>query len=189
MRLSMKKIQNSKTVSFLSFFLILLGSCTVSFDEEILSSEFDLSVPELIIYKGTIRQVEDQLRIISVEKAAFFTKENRQEIDKADIEEYRDGVLSLKAQADKVTLHAKTNDVRMSGNILVRLEEEGATIFGDNFSWIDADNELTSSPEDEVRLLKDDGSEITGKDIVVDGDSQTVEFRGGASGVLFTEGD
>lgn len=176
------------TISYLFGILCLLFfSCANDLENELLSIELDSDTPELIIYEGVIRQVAEQLRIITVEEAAFFTSDNRQEIKKASIEEYKDEQVSLRAQADEVSINSETNDARISGNISLRVEEEGITIFGDSFSWTDAGNKLESLSDAEVRIVKDDGSTITGRRIIIDGNSQSVVFEKGASGVLVTE--
>ncbi len=173
---------------FVITMVVFLGSCGGETDAENteIDTELKVDVPTIVLYNGVSYDVSDELRISKFAEASYFSDPGRQEVKELRIEQYEGDALVLIVEADFVELDLETNNMSMSGNIYLRSEKEETTLEGDSFQWNDEEKLLESSSPEDVLITTDAGSSMTGKNLSINANTQLVEFKDRAKGLLYT---
>lgn len=169
--------------------VLLLGSCTFDYgadleNRELLDSIPDQSMTELrhaVIRKGK------PVMVIEADRAVIFSRKNYREMEGIAFYQYDDaGTLVVEGHARKARQDIKTEDVHFEGTISLHLKSEGARLETANLSWEAASRRFTGRADSVVNIVRDDGTRLEGRGLVLDTQARRLEFNGASNGTLVT---
>ena len=122
---------------------------------------------------------------LSATRIASYPDEGYQEFADLRFREFGpEGDLRLEGASDSGILYFDTEDVELRGTVRFYSTVEEASIESEFLFW-DAEARVLVGPEEQpVVLERDDGSQVEGRGMTVDGRRNSVEFSGGVEGVF-----
>ena len=114
----------------------------------------------------------------------------RSELEAVSYWEYGpNGTLVAAGSAERAVYHARREDAELAGAIRLRSQSQGVWLEAETLRWEHQRRRLTTSPEETVAIVRDDGSEVAGTGLEVDVRRKTIRFSGPVSGSLVAETD
>jgi LPS export ABC transporter protein LptC len=171
-------------------FLLCSTVLSCSFDYGGSNGE-DLGLPDIVmddVEYVRIRDGEPQVRFLA-ERAERFEKRQLMEVQNFSFEQFtnRGEQVDSAGQASSARIELDSGNIGISGGVSLSVDSENIIIETENISWDDRERQLAVTPEDTVRIFRDDGTSFQGYGFKANTRSRTWEFSGSISGVYIYE--
>lgn len=176
----------AKKLSSLIFVVcILFTGCTIDYDEEsgeIVKSE---EIPDSILQNFELIKIKKNSvssKVTSSKTEIYNSKDKTVMYDVKFLEyDTHDGSVTTKGDVKKVEYFNDTEDAQLSGEIIFYSEKEGMELTGETLFW---NSELkTIESEDNIKVIKEDGSEIEGDGFSANIKNSTFSFSSNIKGI------
>lgn len=170
----------------------LLGAAACTFDYSGASVEGEAggAIPQVEILDVRMVIERDNRLELTARRIASFPDEGYQEFGGLEFREFGpDGELRLEGRAEAGTLFFDTENVELRGEVRFYSQVEEAELQSEFLYWNEAERVLSGADEDVVTLDRDDGSQLRGHGLRLDGRRNSLEFTQGVEGVFSNEDD
>ena len=153
------------------FLLLLLGSCSLDYDQARVAESIEEQIPETILIEFTHTIVSEGCVWVVLEAERAETYGERKEIvlQGAVFREYdENGDLLTEARADSAVFKTDSEDATVSGSIVIYSPEQQASLKAGRLTWTREGRRLVAEDGQAVRLQKDDGSFVEGRGFSAD---------------------
>jgi LPS export ABC transporter protein LptC len=167
-------------ITLLPLFII---SCSFDYDD---NSEESRGQPDIVM------NVVEYVRVRSGDPQLRFKAELAERYEERQVMDLRDFTFEqFGSHEEKVNAMGSAGSAHMeldSGNVNLRdgvsivVETEDVTIETEKLDWEDKKRTLSGGADDEVRILRENGTSFYGRGFIVNTRSRTWEFTGGAGG-------
>ncbi|MDA3951454.1 MAG: LPS export ABC transporter periplasmic protein LptC [Spirochaeta sp.] len=179
-----------RTVLFLSAVVLAMTACTFDYGDGTVEADDSHELPQVEILDVRMVIVRDNRVELNASRIASYQEEGIQEFNDILFREYGpDGDLRLEGSADSGILYLDTEDVELLGTVQLFSRVEDGRIESDFLYWENATRVLRGDEVGPVHLRRDDGTEIEGRGLYLDGRRNTLEFRSGVRGTYRSEND
>ena len=171
--------------------LLLVVACSFDYTAGTADALRD-QVPDTVMQNVTHTGVRGGLVTVelSSDRVENFSSDGRAVLTNVSYIEYdRDGSIANTGRADRAIIFSATDNAEVSGAIWLRSEGQETEITADELQWQDDSKRLSSATGRTVRLLRDDGTEVSGSGFEVDVRTKTVRFGGRVAGTLVVDSD
>lgn len=167
-----------------------LQSCRLNTDELTTVDSFQRDVPNIVIqniqYKSKKNRILEQ--VVLADSVSVFTDAQKTEVVKGQVTNYNSqGSPQLRGSADFATYSDNTEDADVKGSIEVYYFPDKLNISAETLNWVNKDRTLVSGTDEQVTILKDDGTSFKGKGFSVDMKTKTVSYEHKSQGSLSAE--
>ncbi len=170
------------------FVLILINSCSFDYSDAEVEGERNESVPQVEIENARMVIERDNRLELTAAWIASFPEERIQRFRDLRFTEYGpDGDVRVSGEADEGILYFDTEDVELRGSIRFYSRIEEAELSTEFLYWENDARILRGDDDETVHILRDDGSELSGAGLTVDGRRNSVELSAGVRGVFRTD--
>ncbi|MDR2663185.1 MAG: LPS export ABC transporter periplasmic protein LptC [Treponema sp.] len=174
-------------------FTVFFGACSFDYGND----AEDNNDPSIILTKTEyvrIRNGNPEARLLAEEVRQYEAKHSW-ELEGLSFEQYNaapEGYekipdLNARGKAAAARLETDTGNFSLSGGVVLEVLTEGIVMETREVFWQDQDR-LLSAPE-ELNIVRDDGTTMTGKGFSADIRRRTFEFESAAEGVIVDEED
>ncbi len=170
--------------------LLAASACTFDYSGATIEGEVDGALPQVeILDVRMVIERENRLEL-TARRIASFPDEGYQQFGGLEFREFGpDGELRLEGRAEAGTLFFDTENVELRGVVRFYSQVEEAELQSEFLYWNDAERVLSGEDEDVVTLDRDDGSQLRGYGLRLDGRRNSLEFDRGVEGVFSDEDD
>jgi LPS export ABC transporter protein LptC len=170
--------------------LALGAGCSLNYEEARMAEEASPEIPDTVM-TGFTHTVVDDGRVwvrLTAARAESYDQTRRVVLSGVRLEEYDEqGGLATEAVADRAVYHSDSEDAEVTGNILIRVPKEQATLAASSLNWVKEGRRLSSG--ESVRFTKENGSFLEGRGFQADFRRRRLEFKEGASGGFVEDED
>jgi LPS export ABC transporter protein LptC len=188
----LEKLRLPALAAVLTAALALGGSCSLSYEEGRTAEGMAPEIPDTVMLDFTHTVVSGG-RVwvkMSARRAESYGETRRIVLAGVRFEEYdSQGALSTEASADRAVYHSDSEDAEVTGNILIRVPKEKASLSASSLAWVKEGRRLSSGAGQSVRLARENGSFLEGRGFQADFRRRRLEFREGASGGFVEDED
>jgi LPS export ABC transporter protein LptC len=184
-----------KPVKIMLFFLCtgiaFLFGCSLDYSKAMVAEDLSEKIPDTSFNDFKDVRVKDNAIVNKLEagraetfgklKKTVFTDLHFVQLDSK-------GTVLTEGWADRVILHSDTDDAELSGNIRFTSSADEISINAETLFWENDKKRIYSDPENEVRLVKKDGSFMTGRGFEAFLGKRLINFSKGVSG-QYTSGE
>ena len=170
--------------------LALMTSCSLEYGVED-SEAVDASVPNSIVvgYRHTVVESDGSRVTIEAQRAEYYRNTEEQHLTEISFEAFdSDGELLVSGSAARALIELDTNNADLSGGVEMDSRSQGAQVSSETLYWDEESRILSSDRETVVTIVRDNGTRIEGRGFVTDLSLNVMRFEGGASGVIYREG-
>lgn len=179
-----------RAISLLSTVVVAFTACTFDYGDGTVEADDTHELPQVEIHDVRMVIVRNNRVELNASRIASYREEGVQRFNDILFREYGpDGELRLEGSADSGILYLDTEDVELQGTVQLFSRVEDGRIESEFLYWEDAARVLRGDDAGRVQLRRDDGTEIAGEGLYLDGRRNTIEFRGGVRGVYQAEND
>jgi LPS export ABC transporter protein LptC len=151
----------------------------------------DLGLPDIVmddVEYVRIRDGEPQVRFLA-ERAERYEKRQLMEVQNFSFEQFTNhgGKVDSTGQASSARIELDSGNIGISGGVSLSVDSENIVIETENISWNDGERQLAVTPEETVRIFRDDGTSFQGYGFKANTLNRTWEFSGPISGVYVYE--
>ncbi|MDR2303776.1 MAG: LPS export ABC transporter periplasmic protein LptC [Treponema sp.] len=169
----------------LPFFFLLFGFLACSFDyggtEELESERPDLVMNDVEYVR--VRKSDPQVRFMAELVERY---EDKQVVDLKNFsfEQFdRHGEeINARGRAGTAEVELESGNVELGDGVQISVQSEDFTVETGRLHWHDKDRVLSGNLEDEVRILRENGTSFSGRGFSANARSRTWGFEGGLSG-------
>jgi len=171
------------------FILSLLVSCTFDYGEE----ETDRTLPDLVMINVEYVRVRnsDLIAKINAERVERYETQGIMKLENFSFEQYGDDGIEINAagSAGFASVDIESVDISMDRGVRIEVESENIIIETNQLNWKDEQRLLFTGEDDEVNILRNDGTSFTGIGLRVDARGRFYEFAGDVQGTYVHEDD
>ena len=171
------------------FILSLLISCTFDYGEE----ETDRTLPDLVMINVEYVRVRnsDLIAKINAERVERYETQAIMKLENFSFEQYGDDGIEINAagSAGFASVDIESVDISMDRGVRIEVESENIIIETNQLNWKDEQRLLFTGEDDEVNILRNDGTSFTGIGLRVDARGRFYEFAGDVQGTYVHEDD
>lgn len=165
--------------------LLLLAGCSFDYTDADIEGERNVSVPQVEIENARMVIERDTRIELTATRIATYPEERLQRFEGLRFTEYGpDGAIRITGYAEGGILYLDTEDVELTGEIRFYSQVEEAELETSYLYWENAGRVLRGRENEPVSIRRDDGSEVEGAGLRVDGRRNAVELSSGVSGVF-----
>jgi LPS export ABC transporter protein LptC len=183
----MKK-QNLLTFTFYLLTAVCYVSCTFDYGER---EHFDDDLPDLVMENVEYVRVRsaDPLARFQAERAERFDNLGVMRLQNFSFEQYGERGEEINAQGSAVfaSVDIDSGDIFMDLGVRLEVESEDIIIKTNQLEWLDEPRILSTGRDDNVNILRENGTSFTGVNLRVDARQRTWEFAGNVSGIFIHE--
>mgnify|MGYP006292700171 CR=1 FL=1 len=172
--------------------LLLAAGCSLDYSGTDLAEEMPEEVPDSVFSDYVFTSVRDGTPVyrIYAREARLYHGKHEAQLEGVFFREFADdGSVVTEGTAETAVVNTATDDVRLQGDLRFASSLYEAEIRAESLSWNSDQETLTSRPEQEVTILRENGTRIRGRGLKVHAPSRTIEFTGPVSGEYVYEGD
>lgn len=176
-----RRLPARASAPFLLGALIILTGCSFDYDGDTAETG-EGEIPQIELYGVTMYVSRDTNLELRADHIATYQSRRIQEMESVSFREFGpDGELRVEGFADFATLNLDNENVELSGNIRFLSTVEDAEVESEYLFW-NNDERVLSAQGEVVRLRRNDGSEILGTGLELDGRRNSLRFSSGVSG-------
>lgn len=165
--------------------LLVLAGCSFDYTDADIEGERNVSVPQVEIENARMVIERDNRIELTADRIASYPEERLQRFEGLRFTEYGpDGSIRVTGFAEGGILYLDTEDVELTGAIRFYSQIDEAELETGYLYWENNARILRGNENEPVRILRDDGSEVSGAGLRVDGRRNSVELTSGVSGVF-----
>jgi LPS export ABC transporter protein LptC len=170
--------------------LFLLVSCTFDYGE---SASSERELPDLVMVNVDYIRVRsmDPIARFQAERAERYEKQGVMKLQNFTFRQFGDKGNDVNAQgsAGNASVDINSGDILMTNNVRLEVESEDIIIEANKLEWKDEPHILSTEEEDEVNILRENGTHFTGIGLSADARRHTFEFSGAVNGLYIQEDD
>jgi len=165
--------------------LILFAACTFDYGE---SSSSERELPDLVMENVEYIRVRssDPIARFIAERAERYDRQGIMKLQNFSFEQYGDRGEEVNAigNAGSASVDIDSGDVLMTRGVRLEVESEDIVIVTNQLEWKDELRLLSSGSEDNVNILRENGTSFTGVGLRADTRRRSFEFSGTVSGLF-----
>jgi LPS export ABC transporter protein LptC len=165
-------------------------SCTFDYGE---SSSSERELPDLVMINVDYIRVRsaDPIAKFQAERAERYEKQGVMKLENFTFKQYGDRGNEVNAMggAGNASVDINTGDILMTNGVRLEVESEDIIIETNNLEWKDEPHILSSGDDEEVHILRENGTHFSGIGLSADTRSHTFEFSGSVSGFYIQDED
>jgi len=165
--------------------VILLAGCSIDYREASVEEQAPASIPDTVAV-GLLHRVHKNGRLsleLEAARAETWNAKNQTILSDAHFVEFDDkGGKATEGEARTVIFHSDTENAEISGAVHVHSAAEKGDVRADTLEWENKPRRLTAPPAEQVTILKEDGSTLTGTGFTGDFMKRQVTFAGPVQG-------
>ena len=184
----MKQVFPSFLVAVLLLVAFLAG-CRLDYGSTVEADDLAQDVPDVRTTSTVFEVYRDGKLALSLKvgNAAFFSKSGRRDFDDVEFTQYDSkGEAMAQGTAQKAVYDIQGEKTEFTGALDVNLVQENTRIKTEYLVWDKKEGFMRGKPQIQVEVSKDDGTFMTGYDILVDVNQRYLSLKGGVSGVVFS---
>ena len=161
------------------------AACSLDYQDSAGQQELAENIPEAIFTDFSHMAVKETRLVFTLEasEARLFQKQKRTELTGVRFREYDDnGKISVEGRANRAVYHTDTENAEIYGAVYFRSNQEEITMYAESLFWDRKARMLTANAEEAVRIVKDDGSFITGRGFSADARKKSINYSSGVRG-------
>jgi LPS export ABC transporter protein LptC len=170
----------------------LTVSCSVSGADTDAAPQSPAAIPDTVAL-GVIHRVNRDGHLsleLRASRAESYNATKTTILSDAHFSEFDDTGAALTAgTAGTVVYHSDNDDAEISGGVRVRSESEKGVVTARSLTWQNKERRLTAPVQEEVTLVKDDGSLLSGTGFSGDFRSREITFTGPAHGTYVSSSE
>lgn len=167
--------------------LLLLFTAACSLEYDMLETDEDSQFPELELFQirhVVARSGRTQL-MVEAQYSGLFQSQSRQILRNVYFYEFdSEGNVASEGSADSAHVFLDTEDIEFQGSIYIYSHEDEAGVEADYLRWNNEARQLQGRDGEEVRIRREDGSEIMGDGFLADMRSRSLVFSGSVEGTF-----
>lgn len=156
-----------------------LSACSLDYEQARFAEDLPSQIPETILIEFTHTVVaRDRVWVVlEADRAESYSERKEISLEGVYFREFDgEGKLITEARADQAVFNTASEDTSVAGSIVIYSPREQASLQADRLSWTGDGRRLAASPEQTVRLQKDDGSFVEGRGFSADFRRKKLEF-------------
>jgi LPS export ABC transporter protein LptC len=165
--------------------VILLAGCSIDYRGASVEEQAPASIPDTVAV-GLLHRVHKDGRLsleLEAARAETWNAKNQTILSDAHFVEFDDkGGKATEGEARTVIFHSDTENAEISGAVHVHSAAEKGDVRADTLEWENKPRRLTAPPAEQVTILKEDGSTLTGTGFTGDFMKRQVTFAGPVQG-------
>ncbi|MDR0876479.1 MAG: LPS export ABC transporter periplasmic protein LptC [Treponema sp.] len=174
----------------LAVFALLAISCSFDYGTE---AAPDNNMPDIVMYNVDyvrVRNGDPQVRF-QAELVERYEDRRTMELQNFSFEQFGSHGTEIDAVGRAGTAHVEldSGNITLSEGVNLEVESEDIIIKTEKLSWLDFDRVLSSGHEEEVSILRENGTGFTGMGFSANARSRTWEFSGEVGGSYVHEDD
>jgi LPS export ABC transporter protein LptC len=181
------------TVKHAPFFIFLLFcflSCSFDYGD---TAELESERPDLVmndVEYVRVRRGDPQVRFMA-ELVERYEDEQIVGLKEFSFEQFdrRGEEINARGRAGTAEVELESGNVDLGDGVQISVESENFTVETGRLYWYDRDRVLSGNPEDEVKILREDGTSFSGRGFSANARSRTWGFEGGLSGTYVHDDD
>ncbi|GHU78051.1 hypothetical protein FACS189462_1650 [Spirochaetia bacterium] len=178
-----------KLLLILSSFFLILG-CSFDYGDE---AGEDSGLPDIVmtdVEYVRVRSGDPQVRF-RAELAERYEERQVMELRNFTFEQFDHHGEEVNAVGHAGTAHVDldSGDVNLREGVSIAIDSEDMTIETGKLDWADKDRILSGDAEDEVNILRENGTSFKGRGFTANARNRTWEFAGGVGGTYIHEDD
>jgi len=174
--------------SFTLLLALLLSACTFDYGAD---DRMGATRPDIVMENIEYVRVRDgfMLARFHAEHAEQWEERQIMELREFTFEQMEDQgqTVNVEGNARAAEVHLESGDISLSGGVNVRIESEDIIINTLELNWNDSARTLTGNTEEEVEVLRSDGTNFIGVGFSADIRRRTWAFSGEAAGSFVEE--
>ncbi|GAB6089192.1 LPS export ABC transporter periplasmic protein LptC [Spirochaeta dissipatitropha] len=167
--------------------ILLLFTAACSLEYDMLETDEDSEFPELELFEirhVVARSGRTQL-MVEAQYSGLFQSQSRQILRNVYFYEFdSQGNIASEGSADSANVFLDIEDIEFQGSIFIYSHEDEAGVEADYLRWSNEDRQLQGRDGEEVRIRRDDGSEIQGDGFLADMRSRSLVFSDRVEGTF-----
>ena len=168
--------------------IVCLAGCSFDYTGADIEGERDASIPQVEIENARMVIERDTRIELTADRIASYPEERLQRFEGLRFTEYGpDGSVRVSGEAERGILYLDTEDVELRGTIRFYSQVEEAELESAYLYWENRTRVLRGQEDETVYIRRDDGSEVEGAGLRVDGRRNEVELTAGVRGVFRRE--
>ena len=174
----------------ISLSIVVLFSCSMDYEDIQNDNAIGNNIPDSIIKDFLYTSVDDGSIVFRIyaEVSENYSQKNETHLKKVIFQELNTkNEIITEGTAEKGTIFTESNDAELSGSITIYSAENKAKITSDYMYWKDSEKILTGSVNGKVTIIKNSGTEISGKGFKGDLKTKTFNFENAVRGVYHNE--
>lgn len=165
--------------------LFLLAGCSLDYKEAVAVEQEEENVPDTVAI-GVVHKIHKDGRLslqLEASRAESFDARNQTILTDAHFVEFNSkGETATEGSADRVVFHTDTENAEISGSVHVHSTIEKGDVTAESLAWENKTKILTAPAAETVRIVKDDGSSLSGSGFKGDFNKREVTFSGPVQG-------
>ncbi|MCL2759399.1 MAG: LPS export ABC transporter periplasmic protein LptC [Treponema sp.] len=184
-----RKISPVFGTALILVFLVTM-SCTFDYGE---TGSSERELPDLVMENVEYVRVRsaDPIARFQAERAERYEKQGLMKLQNFIFEQYgeRGEEVNVTGKAGNASVDIETGDIVMTVGVSLEVESEDIIIETELLDWRDDPRILSTGTEDEVNVLRENGTSFTGVGLRADARRRTFEFSGVVSGTFIHDDD
>ncbi|GHV69572.1 hypothetical protein AGMMS49928_12300 [Spirochaetia bacterium] len=181
-----KKSSPFMTIIFLLiFFGVFCSGISCSFDYGS-SGDGDEDQADVVMREVEYVRVRDGDPVVrfQAEQAERYEKRQTMELKNFSFEQFEKSGEEINAQgrAGTASVELESGNINLNNGVHIEIDSEDIIIETRNLSWFDKEKELLGGENAEVKILRNDGTNFSGKGFSANARSRTWEFSSGVEG-------
>jgi LPS export ABC transporter protein LptC len=165
-------------------------SCTFDYGE---STSSERELPDLVMVNVEYIRVRsmDPIARVQAERAERYEKQGVMKLENFTFKQYGDKGNEVNAMggAGNASVDINSGDIFMTNGVRLEVESEDIIIETNKLEWKDESHILSAGTEDEVHILRKNGTHFSGIGLSADARRHTFEFAGSVSGFYIQDED
>jgi len=170
--------------------LFIFVSCTFDYGE---SGSSGNELPDLIMVNVEYVRVRssDPIARFQAERAERYDTQGVMKLENLSFEQYgeRGETTNVTGNAGFASVNIESGDIHLDNGVTLEVESEDIVIETIQLEWKDEPRTLESGKENEVTILRRNGTKFTGVGLLVNARKREWEFLGAASGTYIHDDD
>lgn len=164
---------------------ILYAGCAIDYDDKSEEIQKSDEIPDSILVDFKLVKMKNNRPSSEVtsSKTEIYNDKNRTIMYDIKFLEYDkiNGSVITTGSVDKVEYYNETEDAQLDGNLSFFSEKEGMELTGETLFWNSEQKTITS--DDNIKIVKDDGSSIEGNNFHANLKNSTFSFKSSVKGI------
>jgi LPS export ABC transporter protein LptC len=169
---------------------VICTSCSLDYQDNQGTQELSDQIPEVIFTGFSHTAVKESKLVFTLEaeEAQLFQKQKRTVMTGVRFRQYDDnGKISIEGHANRAVYFTDTENAEIYGAVFFRSNQEEITMYAESLFWDHQQRMLTANAGEAVRIVKDDGSSISGRGFSADARKKSINYSSGVQGTYVHE--
>lgn len=173
-----------------SIIFLIFAGCSLDYSSLYVSEDMSEEIPDSVLYDFIHTSVKDGLPVFRLSAGTAYIYNKKQETQLTDIlfQEYNgEGAIITEGRADEAIFFTESEDAEFWGNLFFYSLSEEASFETSYLYWNNEEKKLVGRDDDDVRIMRDTGTEILGTGFEAEARTRIVTFSGPVTGTYVLE--